>query len=94
MLEKAVAYCACHTTLESREWTKNKLSLTGLQGLPVPVATMGDWARTCDALMDCDLETATEAERAGLWHLTETARRMGCALGTTLNPDIGVHLVQ
>jgi hypothetical protein len=41
-----------------------ELTLTGLQGLPVPAAAIVDWSRMCHDLMDCDLETATEAERA------------------------------
>ena len=52
-------------TKAGQGWTVyRELTLTGLQGLPVPAAAMDDWARMCDALMDCDLETATEAERA------------------------------
>ena len=46
-------------------WTVyRELTLTGLQGLPVPAAAMADWSRMCDELMDCDLEIATEAELA------------------------------
>jgi hypothetical protein len=37
-----------------------ELTLIWQQVRSVPAATMDDWARKCDALMDCDLETAAE----------------------------------
>ena len=41
-----------------------ELTLTGLQGLPVPEHSLTDWHHMCDELTDGNLETANEAERA------------------------------
>jgi hypothetical protein len=65
-----------------------KLTLAGLEGLPVPAAAIAEWSRMCDEITDSDLETATDAERA---LALETPRRVGSALGTAKGSGVRVH---